>query len=263
MTCGCTKMRKKRQKGCRESLGAPPRDLTKWPDWEEARKLENGEWRLEPEEEAEVPEIIIVSDAVECTPVDLDGESRHEQAEAKIFRRRREMLDEDEKIRSPKRKIIRVETEETQDYVKEGRSTEQEEEEKRTFVPSARSFSLKPLFRCDRQCSEKTLSYWQLASVVVNEGDEACTTNLCHKCFNKHLQAKGEEPLANVKWRQVVDKKAYRRILWKMMGKEPYLRGMWEHFSCERSKKFRQLADEEKQAGVQVSGSRNRQPENT
>ena len=37
------------------------------------------------------------------------------------------------------------------------------------------------------------------------------------------------------------------------MGKEPYLRGMWEHFSCERSKakKFRQLADEERQAGIQ------------
>ena len=26
--------------------------------------------------------------------------------------------------------------------------------------------------------------------MVVNEGDEACTTNLCQKCFNKHLQAK-------------------------------------------------------------------------
>ena len=50
---------------------APPRNLTKWPDWEEARKLENGEWRLEPEGEAEVPEIIIVSDAVDGTPVDL------------------------------------------------------------------------------------------------------------------------------------------------------------------------------------------------
>ena len=38
-----------------------------------------------------------------------------------------------------------------------------------------------------------------------------------------------------------------------MMEKETYLRGMWEHFSCERSeaKKFRQLADEEKQAGIQ------------
>ena len=54
--------------------------------------------------------------------------------------------------------------------MKEGRSTE---EEKRTFLPSAVSVPLNPLFRCDRQCSEKTLSYWQLASVVVNEGDGA------------------------------------------------------------------------------------------
>ena len=27
------------------------------------------------------------------------------------------------------------------------------------------------------ECSEKILSYWQLVSVVVDEGDEACTTN--------------------------------------------------------------------------------------
>ena len=40
------------------------------------------------------------------------------------------------------------------------------------------SVPLKPLFRCDVQCSEKTLSYWHLASVVLNEGDEAKTTNL-------------------------------------------------------------------------------------
>ena len=37
------------------------------------------------------------------------------------------------------------------------------------------------------------------------------------------------------------------------MGKEPHLRGMWEHLSCERSKakKFRQLADEGEQGGIQ------------
>ena len=56
--------------------------------------------------------------------------------------------------------------------------TEFEEEEERTFIPSAVSVPLKPLFRCDNQCSEKTLSYWQLASVVLNEGGEAKTTNL-------------------------------------------------------------------------------------
>ena len=115
---------------------------------------------------------------------------------------------------------------------------------------------LKPLYRCDRQCSEKNLSNRQLASVVVNGGDEAYTTNLCQKCFYKHLQAKGEESLTSVKWRQVVEKKACRGRMWKMwkmIGKEPYLRGMWKHFSSERSKtkKFRQLAAEEKQAGIQ------------
>ena len=46
--------------------------------------------------------------------------------------------------------------------------------------------------------------------MVVDEGDEACTANLFQKCFNKHLQAKGETPLSNVQWRQVVEKNAYR-----------------------------------------------------
>ena len=75
----------------------------------------------------------------------------------------------------------------------------------------------------------------------------------CQKCFNEHLQAKGEKTLSNVQWRQVVEKKAYRGRMWKMMEKEPYVRGMWEHILQERSrvKRFRELADEEKQAGIQ------------
>ena len=47
---------------------APPRNMTKWPDWQESWKMASGGWsqkRLEPEGEAEVPEIIIVSGAVE------------------------------------------------------------------------------------------------------------------------------------------------------------------------------------------------------
>ena len=51
--------------------------------------MEESEWRLELGGEAEVPEIIIVSDAVEGTFVDLDGESRREQVEAKLSRRER------------------------------------------------------------------------------------------------------------------------------------------------------------------------------
>ena len=55
-----------------------------------------------------MPEIIIVPDAVEGIPVDLDGESRHEQVEAKLSRRGREMLNEGEEIGSPKRKVVKT-----------------------------------------------------------------------------------------------------------------------------------------------------------
>ena len=62
----------------------------------------NGGWSLK--EKAEVPEIIFVSDAVEGTFVELDGESRREQVEAKPFRRGREIPNgEGEEIKSPKK----------------------------------------------------------------------------------------------------------------------------------------------------------------
>ena len=45
--------------------------------------------------------------------------------------------EEGEVIKSQKRKIIRVESEETQDYVREAKSTDQGEAEDLSFVPSA------------------------------------------------------------------------------------------------------------------------------
>ena len=50
-----------------------------------------------------------------------------------------------------------------------------------------------------------------------------------------------------------MEKKAYRGRMWKMMGKQPFVLGMWEYFLQERSrvKRFRELADAEKQAGIQ------------
>ena len=52
---------------------------------------------------------------------------------------------------------------------------------------------------------------------------------------------------------KTLEKNAYRGRKWKMMRKEPYLRGMWEYVLQERIKvkRFRELADEEKQAGIQ------------
>ena len=54
------------------------------------------------------------------------------------------MLNEGEEIRSPKRKVFQVESEETQDCVREEKSSEFEEEKERTFIPSG-----------DKQCCEK------------------------------------------------------------------------------------------------------------
>ena len=66
--------------------------------WETGKRRERergeSEWRLEPEGEPEVPEIIIVSDAVEGTFVDLDSESPRPKEEAG-----REILDEGEEIK--------------------------------------------------------------------------------------------------------------------------------------------------------------------
>ena len=121
-------------------------------------------------------------------------------------------------------------------------------------MPSAVSVPLKPLFRCDSQCSEKTLSYLQLASVVVIEGDEAHTRPTCVRSVSTNTCTQKEKSRCEMcSGDRVVEKKAYRGRMWNMMGKEPYLHGMWEYFLQERSKvkRFRGLADEEKQAGIQ------------
>ena len=100
-----------------------------------------------------------------------------------------------------------------------------EEVDELSVVPSAISVPQKMIFRCDNQCGEKTLSFWQLASVVIREGEESYTTNLCQKCCIGSLKAKGK-PLTNWQWREFAGQKAHRGRLWKMMGKEQYVRGM-------------------------------------
>ena len=68
-----------------------------------------------------------------------------------------------------------MEYEQTQDYVREAKSTEHEEEEERTFSPSAVSVPLKP-----------------------------------QQSYNKILVAEGDKPLTKWQWYEVVEKK--RRI---------------------------------------------------
>ena len=63
--------------------------------------------------------------------------------------------------------------------------------------------------------------------------------------------AKGEKPLTNVQWREFAEQKAHRGRLWNMIGKEQFVRGMWEDFRRERDRVnvFREQAKEEKKAG--------------
>ena len=75
------------------------------------------------------------------------------------------------KLRARRRKVIRVESEETQDYVREANDMNLEEAKEKCFVPSAISVPQKPLFRGDNQRRERTLSFWQFASVV-KEGEK-------------------------------------------------------------------------------------------
>ena len=128
----------------------------------------------------------------------------------KSSRRESEALEaQGEEVKSPKRKVIRVESEETLNNVR-ANDLNHEESEEISFVPSAISVPQKPLFRCDNQCSEKTLSFWQFVSVVIREGDESYTTNRCQKCYNESLEAKVDKPLTRWQWHEFVRR---RRIV--------------------------------------------------
>ena len=62
--------------------------------------------------------------------------------------------------------------------------------EELSFVPSAISVPQKLMFRCDNQCSEKTLGFSQLASVQIKEGEESYTTNICQKMLQRVSEGK-------------------------------------------------------------------------
>ena len=101
--------------------------------------------------------------------------------------------------------------------------------------------------------SDKALRFWQFASVVVEDGEEPHTANLCPQCCNGSLTAKGLAPLKNWHWKEVVEKKAHRGRLWRMLGKDQLKQRMWEYLSIERlkAKKFVKDAEKVKEEGIQ------------
>ena len=89
--------------------------------------------------------------------------------------------------------------------------------------------------------------------MVVEEGGEAHTINLCQQCFKEQFVQQGKPRLKLWQWRGVVEKKAHRGRIWKVMGNEQLIRGMWEYFTLERAEVRKILADasREKQEGIQ------------
>ena len=67
-----------------------------------------------------------------------------------------------------KRKVIGLESEETQDFVRESLNMSREEAEEISFVPSGLSIPRGPMSWCDNRCSDKAVRFGQLASVVID-----------------------------------------------------------------------------------------------
>ena len=64
-----------------------------------------------------------------------------------------------------------------------------------SFVPCALSIPRGKMFWCDNRCGDKALRFWQFASVVVDDGEEAFTINSCQQSYNERLTAHGQAPL--------------------------------------------------------------------
>ena len=96
---------------------------------------------------------------------------------------------------------------------------------------------------CDNRCSEKAVRCWQIASVVVEQGGEAHTIILCQQCCNERLVQQGKPRLKLWQWKGAVEKKAHRGRIWKVMGGEQFLRGMWEYITLKKAGPIKISAD--------------------
>ena len=77
----------------------------------------------------------------------------------------------------------------------------QEEAGDMGFVPSAFSEPRGAHSWCDNRCSNKALRSMQIASMVIEEGGEAHTINLCKLCYSAKHGQQGKQPLSEGKKR--------------------------------------------------------------
>ena len=137
-----------------------------------------------------------------------------------------------------------MDSEETQDFVRETLAMSQEEAEERLALGQVLQVSLEESITCATTVAVvKPLRFLQNASMVIEEGCEARTINLCHRCFNEKLVQQGKQSLKSKEWREVVEREAHRGRLWNIFGSDQFLRGMWEYFTHRRAWARKILAD--------------------
>ena len=156
-----------------------------------AKGKERDWWSIDLEGEVEKIEERGPWSGIEGGSMDLKGEADHKSDRTKVARVEKDKLKEDEmevdvdasqgesvETKSSKKKVVRVESEETQNYVCGMLATSGEEAEESAFVPSAISEPRGAIYFFDNRCSEQAIRYWQFASVVVEEGGEGHAINL-------------------------------------------------------------------------------------
>ena len=127
--------------------------------------------------------------------------------------------------------------------------------EKQLRLPCALSEPRGAHHWCDNRCSDKALRSMLIASMVIEEGGEARTINLCKLWYTGKLVQQGRQPQKSKGWKEVMEKKAHRGRLWKIFGSEQSLRGMWEYFTL-KSRKILADAAREKTRRNTVSMAR-------
>ena len=106
---------------------------------------------------------------------------------------------------------------------------------------------------CDNRCSDKATRFWQIASMVVEEGGKKPAQSICVNSAAMKRCAAGQTATEIMAMERVVEKKAHRGKVWKVFGCERFLGGMSEYFTLKRAgaRKNRADAAREKQEGKQ------------
>ena len=137
-----------------------------------AKRKERGWWSIDLEGDTEKLEVEGPWSGTKGGSVDPKGKMGRRSARTKVAREESAKPKEAQmevdgdvgqeasvEIQSQKREVIRVESEETQDYVLETLASSQEEAEEMAFVPMALSEPREHIYWCDNGCSEKAVGY--------------------------------------------------------------------------------------------------------